>query len=526
MAIAIATIVLLVFGVAHAASSGPASGGNTLTITGTSLGNGSDITNVTLCGVPATIQSQTTNSVTVMAGAAGDGSTGDIVVYSTSVGMTTFANGYTYNPPGDISGAFTGWSSLSDLPVGLSALAAASAYGKIYAIGGFSGVPGGYTSASTVYVYDTAHPAQGWSSAANLPMASSGLAAVTVNGRIYAIGVGTNVYVYDPAQPMLGWLSVSNLPTVTHYLAAASANGKIYAIGLAPPGNLVYVYDTAQPTLGWLSVSNLPWRPSGNIAATAANGKIYVLGGQTHAFLVYDPAQPTLGWSWLTNLPTDNMGLAAASVNGKIYAIAGFDPDTVTALSSVHVYDPAQPALGWSIVNNLPVASDGLAAASVNGNIYVMGGGYNSGYLYPNVYETSFAPGVVPSLGPCAGGNIVTITGNNLGNHDVTNVTLCGTPATILSDNSPAQIMVTAGATATPTNGDVVVNSASCGVTVATGAYTYWAPLAITGSLPPGMVGTAYNQTLAANGGMTPYTLVHYFRQSASGLKSEHNRPH
>ena len=66
-------------GVARAASSGPASGGNTLTITGTGLGNGSDITNVTLCGVVAAIHSQTANSVTVVAGAGGSGP-GNILV--------------------------------------------------------------------------------------------------------------------------------------------------------------------------------------------------------------------------------------------------------------------------------------------------------------------------------------------------------------------------------------------------------------------------------------------------------------
>ena len=73
------------------------SGGYQVTIVGTNLGNGSDITNVTLCGVSATnIASQSATQVVVWAGSRGSGATGDVVVYSTSYGATTKANGFSY----------------------------------------------------------------------------------------------------------------------------------------------------------------------------------------------------------------------------------------------------------------------------------------------------------------------------------------------------------------------------------------------------------------------------------------------
>ena len=381
-------VVLLAFGVARAASNGPASGGNTLTIPGTGLGNGSDITNVTICGVAAVIQSQTANSVTVLVGSGGNG-IGDIRIYSANIGVATFVNSYSYNPPGYIAGPFLAWLSVCNLPAARYDLAAVSVNGNIYAIGGGNGSIAGF------YYYST-------------------------------------VYVYDPSRPTLGWLNVSNLPATRAGLAAASVDGKIYAIG------------------GY----------NGN-----AQSKVYA----------YDPSRPTLGWLNVSNLPAARSGLAAASVDGKIYAIGGNNAGG-NAQSIVYVYDPSQPMLGWLSASNLPAPRLGSTAANVNGNIYAIGG-YDGVIYQSTVYEGAFATAVTPSSGLLTGGNAVTISGNNLGKGDVTSVTLCSVPTIILSDNSPTQILVRAGAAAMPVTGDVIVNSTSYGVTAKSNAYTYLAPI-------------------------------------------------
>ncbi|MCP4213957.1 MAG: hypothetical protein GY765_04830, partial [bacterium] len=83
-------------------SFGPTAGGTTVTISGSNLGNGTDITSVTLCGTAASILSQTVDAVTVLSGAATAG-TGDVVITSTSIGTTTLAGGYSYNTAGAIT---------------------------------------------------------------------------------------------------------------------------------------------------------------------------------------------------------------------------------------------------------------------------------------------------------------------------------------------------------------------------------------------------------------------------------------
>ena len=68
-----------------------------MTIRGSSLGNGSDVTNVTLCGLKVSqIVSQSATQVVVTAGTAGQSSTGAVKVYSSHLGVTTSSNAFSY----------------------------------------------------------------------------------------------------------------------------------------------------------------------------------------------------------------------------------------------------------------------------------------------------------------------------------------------------------------------------------------------------------------------------------------------
>lgn len=78
---------------------GPVPGGYLVTISGADLGDGNDITNVTLCGVNvAALVSQTASQVVVIAGQ-GAGGRGPVAVYSRSRGETVKADAFTYEGP-------------------------------------------------------------------------------------------------------------------------------------------------------------------------------------------------------------------------------------------------------------------------------------------------------------------------------------------------------------------------------------------------------------------------------------------
>ena len=84
-----------------APASGAFAGGYTVTIIGSNLGNGSDITNVTICGVKAAVlPGQSATQVVVTAGISGVAGLGDVRVFSTRFGETVKSKAFTYLPPG------------------------------------------------------------------------------------------------------------------------------------------------------------------------------------------------------------------------------------------------------------------------------------------------------------------------------------------------------------------------------------------------------------------------------------------
>ena len=92
---------------------GPTSGGYQITVNGENLGNGSDITNVTVCGVSVTsIDSQSANQVVVTV-APGPVGTGDVVVYSANQGTTTKTDAFTYYDITSTSGSVAGGNTIT-----------------------------------------------------------------------------------------------------------------------------------------------------------------------------------------------------------------------------------------------------------------------------------------------------------------------------------------------------------------------------------------------------------------------------
>ena len=93
-------------------TNGPFAGDNIVLVTNASpiIGNGVDITNVTVGGVAGAIAGQGVDWVTIITPAIGSAGAKDIVIQSTSVGATTFADAYMVNPAGQIGGVAEDWS--------------------------------------------------------------------------------------------------------------------------------------------------------------------------------------------------------------------------------------------------------------------------------------------------------------------------------------------------------------------------------------------------------------------------------
>lgn len=77
-------------------------------------------------------------------------------------------------------------------------------------------------------------------------------------------------------------------------------------------------------------------------------------------------------WANQAPMPTARLGLAACSVHGKIYAIGGYPAANIAGLSTVEEYDPVTNT--WTTKTPMPTGRRWLAASAVEGKIYAFGG--------------------------------------------------------------------------------------------------------------------------------------------------------
>ena len=190
------------------------------------------------------------------------------------------------------------WTRKANMPTPRSALSTSVVNGKIYAIGGDSG---DYLPAPTLSAVEEYDPlTDTWTRKADIPTTRGGLCTAVVNGKIYAIGGITGiaggggplvsiVEEYDPVTNT--WAKKSaKMPTPRVMLAVSVLNGKIYTIGGGnknvnlnsnvnpnPYGvSTVEEYDPIKDV--WTKKADMPTKRCG-LSTAAVNGKIYAIGG-------------------------------------------------------------------------------------------------------------------------------------------------------------------------------------------------------------------------------------------------------
>ena len=84
-------------------------------------------------------------------------------------------------------------------------------------------------------------------------------------------------------------------------------------------------------------------------------------------------------WYTTKGMPTPRNGVAAAVVDGKIYVIGGADIRNWDRVSTVEIFDPKTEM--WVRGPDMPSRRDSLKAVAVEGKIYAIGGWYSSSWL-------------------------------------------------------------------------------------------------------------------------------------------------
>jgi N-acetylneuraminic acid mutarotase len=224
-----------------------------------------------------------------------------------------------------------------------------------------------------------------WATMKSMPGPRGALGAVTLNGKVYAIGgfcqladmnaTVRNNEVYNPASG--NWTKAQAMPTARYWFGIAAANNQIFCIGGLQSNNITGANEVFNPdTNMWRTKASLP-APRYQLCAYAVDGKIYALGGVNASGVtginqVYDPATDT--WADKASIPTPVANFSSALLDNKIYIIGGSTASGDVGLTQI--YDPAKNT--WSHGEDLPVPMSGASAATTTGyfatkGIYVFG---------------------------------------------------------------------------------------------------------------------------------------------------------
>ena len=488
---------------------------------------GSDITNVIVGGVKATITGQGANWVTILLPATTNGGAKDIRIESGSLGATLLQNAYLYNPTGQIGGWVSGPNAWTNLGSGLNGVVRALATGTTGALyaGGVFTTAGG-AAASYIAKWD----GTSWASLGSGLNYDVNALAVGTNGELYAGGVFTNAggtaanYVakwdgtswtnlgsglsYGDVRALAvgtneelyvgGWFTTAG-GAAANYIArwngtswtnlGSGLNNSVTALAVGTNGELYAggVFTNAGGTAAsriakWdgTSWTNLGSGLNKEVTALALgpNGELYAGGYFTTAGgAAANYIAKWNGTSW-TNLGSgmgNSVYVLALGPNGALYVGGYFTNAGGTAANRIVKWDGTSWINLGSGMNNWVTA----LAVGTNGELYVGGSFTNAGGAAAN-YIAKWGPtfivssGVSLSSGSYTGGYSVTISGTNFGNGaDITNVTLCGVRATSIVSQTATSVVVTAGTSWTLGLGDARVYSVSFGETVKSNAFTY-----------------------------------------------------
>ncbi len=460
------------------------------------IGDGSDVTNVLVGGSVSEIVEQKTNAITFFLPAC-DMGLNDIVLMSESIGLIYLKDAFLCDEPGRIQGALRAGS----LAAGGHHVLALRSDGRVAAWG------------LDDYDQVSARPSVPFIAVAAGEWHSIGLRS---DGGVVCWGAGTSV-TYDGVTDFVN-CGQSMVPQEESEFIDVAA-GAYHSLGVRPDGSIVaWGGSSIYGPEGDFDFGQLEVPPDSGFVGVAAgltfsaglksDGSV-VVWGQLGDELLGDVFVPPLNWEgvvavsagsssrWLAGLKDDGRVVVAGALN---IDVDGYLLDRCVAIAAgtdhlLALTDDGS-VVGWGENGagqiDVPLPNEDFVAIAAgdlfscgmksDGRVLLWGAAINGGSGVPDPNNFGLRrSAVVPSVGSARGGYTVSISGYNLGNgSDVTNVTLCGVPASEILTQSPTQLVIRAGASL-PRIGDVEVYSENYGKTIATNSFSYAHKLSIYG---------------------------------------------
>jgi N-acetylneuraminic acid mutarotase len=264
-----------------------------------------------------------------------------------------------------------------------------------YRIRSFNAAGGAAASAfDPARTFDATGTSIVWEAIAPAPVDRAEALTATIAGKLYVFGgfsgsAGPIVRsdVYDPITN--AWSRLPDLPRrLTHAGVAVDGHDVYFAGGYIGTGP-GYEQQFGTNEVWRFNVDTREYTRMVDLPTELAGGGLVALGRQLHYFGGNNASRNDVAvhyvlnldnataWTSAAALPSGRSHLGYATLNGQIYAIGGqFGNDAaLTTQNLVHVWDPASPG-AWTRLANLPAATSHIASSTfVAGNRIIVAGG-------------------------------------------------------------------------------------------------------------------------------------------------------
>ncbi|WP_405820297.1 carboxypeptidase regulatory-like domain-containing protein [Streptomyces sp. NBC_01390] len=325
------------------------------------------------------------------------------------------------------------WTGIADYPAPVMDNAVGTYQGKVYSVGGITGLFGG-EFLSRGYVHDPSTDA--WTPIADLPEALESPGGAFVNGTMYVVGgwsggggARATLYAYHPTTDT--WTRLADLPQAVGMPNVTVLDGSLYVIGGCGGSgcndmvSTVYRYTPATDT--WTRRADYPF-PMMRAACAGITGELVCAGGisastargETYR---YSPSADT--WTRAADMPDPRWGAVAGGNDGKLQAVGGIA--VLDAVNTVVEYDPVSNT--WS---SLPNTTSTVIRAGGGCGIHRVGG-------MTTTYDAVTSAEVLPGHDQCDGDDVTWLS------VDKTSFDLAPGRSTTVTVRADASAVTTAG---------------------------------------------------------------------------------
>lgn len=300
------------------------------------------------------------------------------------------------------------WSEAPSLPIRVQEIYPAVMDGRIYVVGGLSPDVGPGQLNISDRAFSWAPGEDRWSELPRLPLPLHHPFAIAREGKLFAIGgfnareggrwsMSETVHVYDPE--ISDWRLGPAMPQPLAETIGINHEGSIHLVtGRRPSGyqNTEWPHHSdvnahivlAPGSDAWVTAPPAPTARN-SAAGVLLDARLHVIGGRTVSgsntpvHEAYDLASRR--WETLAPLPEPEAGprgsggLAAAMLDGTIYVFGGewFDAAGGGVYAQVWAWDGAEDR--WREAGRMPTPRHGLGAVTLNGAIFTIGGAAEAG---------------------------------------------------------------------------------------------------------------------------------------------------